>query len=155
MFKKTWQLTGVLVGLLLLASWGAQAADPIIFPLDIKFDTDKAVIKPGSHNDQEFKKLAQELKNYPYARVEIQGYTDSTGSTPTNQKLSEDRAEAVRQRFIRSEGISADRIQAVGFGELKPAASNENGAGRSENRRVIARIIRLDTNQVQQNGNHL
>src|ERR1035441_257652 len=141
MIKKTWHLAGIMVGLILIASWGAQAAAPIIFPLDIKFDTDKAVIKPGAHNDKEFKKLTQELKNYPYAKVEIQGYTDSTGSTPANQKLSEDRAEAVRQRFIRSEGIPGDRIQALGFGESKPEASNENGEGRSENRRVVARMM--------------
>ncbi len=155
MNKKTWHIAGVLGGLLLLASGGGQAASPILFPLDIKFDTDKAIIKPGAHNDNEFKKLTQELKNYPYAKVEIEGYTDSTGSSPTNQKLSEDRAEAVRQRFIRSEGIAADRISAIGYGETKPSASNENVAGRSENRRVIAHIIRLEANQIQPNANHL
>ena len=126
MNKRTWHIAGVLGSLLLLASWSSQAVSPVIFPLDIKFDTDKAIIKPGTHNDREFKKLTQELNNYPYAKVEIEGYTDSTGPTPMNQKLSEARAEAVRQRFIQSEGIPADRIKAVGFGETKPAASNAN-----------------------------
>jgi OmpA-OmpF porin, OOP family len=152
--NRTWPLMGVLGGLL-LASWSSQAAPAIIFPLDIKFDTDQAVIKTGIHNDKEFKKLTQELKNYPYSRVEIQGYTDSLGSDLANQKLSEARAEAVRQRFIQGEGIAADRIQAVGLGETKPAMSNKNNSGRSQNRRVIARIIRLEANRMSSNGNRL
>src|ERR1019366_713056 len=106
----------------------AQAPDPqakvVVFPLDIKFDTDKADIKPGQHNDAEFKKLANELNNFPYARVEIEGYADATGPTDFNQKLSEERAQAVRQRFIDHYGIASERIKAVGFGEMKPVSSN-------------------------------
>jgi OOP family OmpA-OmpF porin len=155
MNKKLGRMAGIVSGLLLMASWSVQAVSPVIFPLDIKFDTDKAVIKPGAHNDKEFKKLTQELQNYPASKVEIEGYTDSTGSGVVNQKLSIERAEAVRQRFIQSEGISGDRIVAVGFGETKPAVSNENAAGRSKNRRVVARIIRLEAEKVPSNGNHL
>jgi len=147
------------------ACWLAHAdtakavADPqakvIVFPLDIKFDTDKADIKPGQHNDAEFKKLTTELNNFPYARVEIEGYADATGPTEFNQKLSEERAQAVRQRFIDHNGIASDRIKAVGFGDTKPVASNATVNGRTQNRRVIARIIRLQPEQSQSNGNHL
>jgi len=163
---KMWHTVGILGGLIVAgACWLAQAdvakavADPqgkvVVFPLDIKFETDKADIKPGQHNDAEFKKLANELHNFPYARVEIEGYADSTGPTDFNQKLSEQRAQSVRQRFIDHNGIASDRIKAVGFGDTKPVATNETVNGRMQNRRVIARIIRLQPEQVQSNGNHL
>jgi outer membrane protein OmpA-like peptidoglycan-associated protein len=163
---KAWQKAGILGGLLMAgACWIAYAdavtaapgpqAKAVIFPLDIKFDTDKADIKPGQHNDAEFKKLTSELNNYPYARVEIEGYADATGPEAFNQKLSEQRAQAVRQRFIDHYGIASERIKAVGFGEMKPVATNATVQGRTQNRRVIARIIRLESEKIQSNGNHL
>jgi OOP family OmpA-OmpF porin len=163
---KMWQKAVILSGLLMTgACWIAYAdtvtAAPgpqtkvVVFPLDIKFETDKADIKPGQHNDGEFKKLTSELNNFPYARVEIEGYADSTGPTDFNQKLSEQRAQAVRQRFIDHYGIASDRIKAVGFGETKPVASNESVTGRTQNRRVIARIIRLQPQEIQSNANHI
>jgi len=163
---KMWQKAGILGGLLMtgacgIASAGTVAAVPgpqtkvVVFPLDIKFDTDKADIKPGGQNDAEFKKLTSELNNYPYARVEIEGYADATGTADFNQKLSEERAQAVRQRFIDHYGIVGERIKAVGFGETKPVASNATMNGRTQNRRVIARIIRLLPEQVPSNGNKL
>src|ERR1017187_5497172 len=90
-----WQKAGLLGGFLMIGSFGvahadavAQAPDPqakvVVFPLDIKFDTDKADIKPGEHNDAEFKKLTRELNDFPYAKVEIEGYADQTGPTDFN-----------------------------------------------------------------------
>ena len=163
---KAWQKTGILSVLLMAGACKIACADAVtaapgpqtkvvVFPLDIKFDTDKADIKPGEHNDAEFKKLTSELNNFPYANVEIEGYADSTGPEAFNQKLSEQRAQAVRQRFIDHYGIVSERIKAVGFGETKPAASNATAKGRTQNRRVIARIIRLQPEQTQSNGNHL
>jgi OOP family OmpA-OmpF porin len=87
--------------------------------------------------------------------VEIEGYADQTGPADFNQKLSEQRAQAVRQRFIDHYGISSGRITAIGFGETKPVATNETAKGRTQNRRVIARIIRLESDKVQTNGNHI
>ena len=161
-----WHKAGILGGLLMatgclcaFAESVTPAPNPqakvVVFPLDIKFDTDKADIKPGEHNDAEFKKLTAELNNFPYAKVEIEGYADATGPTDFNQKLSEQRAQAVRQHFIDHYGIGSDRIKAVGFGETKPVASNTTAKGRTQNRRVIARIIRLEADQIQSNGNHL
>src|ERR1035437_4420246 len=161
-----WHKAGILGGLLMTAGCTFAFADPVapaavpqakvvVFPLDIKFDTDKADIKPGEHNDAEFKKLTSELNNYPYAKLEIEGYADATGPEDFNKKLSEQRAQSVRQHFIDHYGIGSERIKAVGFGETKPAASNTTVKGRSQNRRVIARIIRLEADQTQSNGNHL
>ena len=162
----TWQKAGLLGGFLMIGGcWIAQAdgvptapasqAKVVVFPLDIKFETDKADIKLGGDNDAEFKKLTNELNNFPYARVEIEGYADQTGPTEFNQKLSEQRAQAVRQRFIDHYGIASGRIVAVGFGETKPVATNETAAGRTQNRRVIARIIRLESDKTQLNGDRL
>jgi outer membrane protein OmpA-like peptidoglycan-associated protein len=65
----------------------------------------------------------------------VQGFTDSTGSDELNMKLSQQRAEAVRNVMMEI-GVSADRIQAQGLGEGRPVASNKTASGRQQNRRV-------------------
>jgi outer membrane protein OmpA-like peptidoglycan-associated protein len=80
------------------------------------------------------------LKNYPNAKWSIEGHTDSTGSDKLNQKLSEDRANVVRNAMI-ERGLNADNITAVGFGESKPIASNKTKKGRAENRRTEIRHV--------------
>jgi outer membrane protein OmpA-like peptidoglycan-associated protein len=75
------------------------------------------------------------LTNYPNAKFSIEGHTDSDGSTASNQKLSEDRANAVRNAMI-ERGIKADNLTAVGFGESKPISSNKTKAGKAQNRRT-------------------
>ena len=166
MSMKTWQREGILGGFLITGSWSTAWADVaasapahqpkvVVFPLDIKFATDKAELTPGAHNDAEFKKLSNELNNYPYAKVEIEGYADATGPEDFNQKLSEARAQAVRLRFIAKYGVVSERIIALGFGETKPVASNATVKGRTQNRRVIARIVRLEADTIRTNGNHL
>ncbi len=154
---KTWYKASLLGGLLLAGGcWVAYAnSKVVVFPLDIKFDTNMATIKPGKHNDAEFKKLTSELNNYPYAKVQIQGYADSTGPEAFNQKLSEQRAQAVRQRFIDTYGIGSERIESMGFGDTKPMASNATSVGRTKNRQVVARIFRLEPTKTEPNGNHL
>lgn len=97
----------------------------------VYFDSGQAVIKnPGALNEA----LAI-LKANPALTGEAQGHTDSTAASETNQKLSEARAKAVRDYFIR-QGIAPDRIRAVGFGETRPIASNDTPEGRALNRRV-------------------
>ena len=66
---------------------------------------------------------------------ELKGYTDSIGSESYNQKLSQRRADAVRDAMIKK-GAPADRVVAKGYGESSPAASNATKEGRAENRRV-------------------
>lgn len=68
-------------------------------------------------------------------RVVVEGYTDSIGSDAYNMKLSERRAETVRD-FMVSKGISPTRITTRGFGKANPIASNKTAEGRAENRRV-------------------
>ena len=67
--------------------------------------------------------------------VSIEGFTDSRGSDDTNMKLSQDRANAVRD-YLTSQGVKAEKLRAIGRGEASPGASNETAEGRANNRRV-------------------
>jgi len=80
------------------------------------------------------------LRNYPNAKFSIEGHTDSTGSEKLNQKLSEDRANSVRNVLIEN-GINPANLTAVGFGEANPIATNKTKAGRAENRRTEIRHV--------------
>lgn len=83
--------------------------------------------------------VASTLKGQGSLRVEIAGHTDSIGSEAYNMLLSQQRAEAVRAHLV-EQGISDERMSAVGYGELEPVASNDTDAGRDANRRVEFRI---------------
>jgi len=112
----------------------AKICNPIL--LDIKFDTNKADIKPVFHN--ELKKVGDFLKEYPNAKGTIEGHTDSIGGKEMNAKLSQRRAESVRNYVIKNFGIDAGRIAAKGFGLTKPVADNKTKEGRTKNRRIEA-----------------
>ncbi|MGY0407175.1 MAG: OmpA family protein [Polaribacter sp.] len=79
------------------------------------------------------------LKKYPKTNIYIEGYTDSTGSNKFNEKLSENRADAVRNYLI-NKGISKENMNEVWFGDLHPAASNKSRKGRALNRRVVIKL---------------
>jgi len=105
----------------------------------VHFATAKWTILPRS-----FKLLAdvaQALKDYPTMKVSIEGHTDSRGGDAYNQRLSEQRANSVREHLIETDGIDSDRLQSIGFGETKPIASNRTARGREANRRVEFRIV--------------
>ncbi len=70
-------------------------------------------------------------------RFEIAGHTDDTGTKEANQKLSQDRAEAVKTFLVKFYGISPDRLVARGYGESRPVAANDSEEGRAQNRRVV------------------
>ena len=99
----------------------------------VLFDFDSATIKAG--NETMFRNAIKVLKLNPTLTVEIQGHTDSQGAAEYNQKLSERRASAVKQKLV-DNGISAARLTTKGFGESNPVASNATEAGRAHNRRV-------------------
>ncbi|HUI42149.1 MAG TPA: OmpA family protein [Terriglobia bacterium] len=80
-------------------------------------------------------KIAGVLLAYPGVRLDVDGFTDSTGRDETNQALSDKRAEAVRT-FLVAQGVSPDAIKAQGFGDANPIADNSTAAGRRQNRRV-------------------
>ena len=79
------------------------------------------------------------LNKYPYAKLSIEGHADSIGNSNLNQKVSELRANAVRNYLIQK-GIDASRLTAIGYGENKPIATNLTRKGRAQNRRVEIRI---------------
>ena len=98
------------------------------------FAFDSAVIK------KDFYPVLNETKvifdKYPAMKVQIDGHADATGSDAYNQKLSERRANAVKNYLVKSVGIEASRLSAVGYGESKPAYPNDTKDNRAKNRRV-------------------
>jgi OOP family OmpA-OmpF porin len=113
------------------------------FTLEIEFDTGKADVKPRF--DQEIKKIADFLTENPGSTASIEGHTDNVGSANSNLKLSQKRADAVRNYLIKKFGVAADRLSAKGFGLTKPRATNKTAQGRHENRRVEALLYCGDT----------
>ncbi len=99
----------------------------------ILFDTGKSSLKAAS--TPVLVDIITILQKYSNAKFAIEGYTDSVGRASSNQKLSESRANAVRD-FLIENGIDADRLTAEGHGEEKPIATNKTKAGRAQNRRV-------------------
>lgn len=100
---------------------------------DVLFDINKATLKPDAKI--RLAKVAGIVLAYPDLRLEIDGFTDSTGTQQYNETLSEERAASVRD-FLISQGVSANNVTARGFGEENPIASNETASGRKMNRRV-------------------
>ena len=85
------------------------------------------------------KDVAQILKDNPSYKVAIDGHTDNTGSDELNQKLSEKRANAVKE-YMKGNGVDESRMTATGYGETKPVADNKTAAGRAKNRRVEMKL---------------
>jgi len=100
---------------------------------DVLFDTNRATLKSGSARNLD--KLVNFLNQYPQRNVLIEGFTDSTGSEALNQKLSEQRSEAVRAALTNM-GVNPGRIFTRGYGEAYPVAGNTTASGRQLNRRV-------------------
>jgi OOP family OmpA-OmpF porin len=100
----------------------------------IEFEFGKAVIKKGSSHTLDM--AAAILTNHPEIEVEIQGHTDNIGSADANLKLSQARAEAVRDYLIDVHMIEPVRLIPIGYGENQPVATNDTEAGRAKNRRV-------------------
>jgi outer membrane protein OmpA-like peptidoglycan-associated protein len=116
-----------------IAKTRTEARGFIVTLPGIFFDTGKTTLKPGAKNT--LQKIAAQLKDGESIRMVIEGHTDSVGSTETNRKLSEARAQAVRDYLVGT-GISADRVSVTGRGEEQPVATNKTAAGRQQNRRV-------------------
>ena len=117
----------------------------VTITLNVQFDSDKAVVKEKYHAD--VKRVADFMKEFPNTVAEIGGHTDSTASNAYNQKLSEKRANSVRQYIIDKFGIDGSRLTAKGYGEDRPIASNNTEEGKQKNRRVEAVIEAIKTVQ--------
>lgn len=105
----------------------------IVSMSDVLFDSGKFSLKPGAR--EKLAKVAGILIAYPGLAIEVGGYTDNVGADNMNQKLSEDRAGAVRAYLV-EQGVAAPSVTMKGFGNTSPVASNDTASGRQQNRRV-------------------
>ncbi|MBX3155116.1 MAG: OmpA family protein [Deltaproteobacteria bacterium] len=105
----------------------------------VEFDTNSDVILPAGKPILD--EVAKVMKDHPeILKVEVQGHTDTDGTHDYNVKLSDRRAASVR-RYLESKGIASDRMVSKGYGPDKPIASNDNDAGKADNRRVEVIIL--------------
>jgi outer membrane protein OmpA-like peptidoglycan-associated protein len=100
---------------------------------DVLFDTASATLKPGAR--EKLARVAGILAAHPDLMIEVEGHTDSVGGDDYNQRLSERRAESVRAYLVQQK-IPPTALDAEGFGESRPVATNDTSAGRQQNRRV-------------------
>jgi outer membrane protein OmpA-like peptidoglycan-associated protein len=105
----------------------------IVSMSDVLFDSGKYSLKSGAR--EKLAKVAGILLSYPGLNIEVGGYTDNVGGDAMNQTLSENRADSVRDYLVQ-QGVAANSVSAKGFGNTLPVASNNNSAGRQQNRRV-------------------
>jgi outer membrane protein OmpA-like peptidoglycan-associated protein len=105
----------------------------IVSMSDVLFDTGHYTLKPGAR--EKLAKVAGILLAYPGLNIEVDGYTDNVGGDAMNQTLSENRAGAVLNYLV-EEGVTSNSVSAKGYGNSLPVATNDNAAGRQENRRV-------------------
>lgn len=100
---------------------------------DVLFAFNKYELKPEAR--EKLAKISGILLAYPDLKVQVEGYTDNIGSDDYNQKLSEERADSVRDYLVK-QNVPGDNITAEGFGKTNPIADNSTNSGRAENRRV-------------------
>jgi outer membrane protein OmpA-like peptidoglycan-associated protein len=105
----------------------------IVSMSDVLFDTGKYSLKPGAR--EKLAKVAGILLAYPGLNIAVGGYTDNVGADAMNQTLSENRAGSVRDYLV-AQGVATASVSATGFGNTLPVATNDNAAGRQQNRRV-------------------
>lgn len=109
------------------------------------FDTAKATIQNQSFDLLD--EVATVIIDHPaIGRIRVEGHTDSDGSDSYNERLSQRRAEAVRDHLI-GKGVEPGRLEAVGFGESRPIESNDTSEGKSKNRRVGFVILDAEANR--------
>ena len=84
--------------------------------------------------------VASFMKKYPNTSTIIEGHTDSIGAASYNMKLSQQRADAVKQELVSKYGVNPNRLRTQGFGETRPVDTNATKKGRHNNRRVVATV---------------
>ena len=100
----------------------------------LSFQSGQSVIQPEYFSL--LTKVQNAIKIFPQKHILIEGHTDSRGNPQTNKRLSEDRAQAVREYLIANMGKDREEITSIGYGSAKPVASNETSDGRALNRRI-------------------
>lgn len=104
---------------------------------DILFPTGKATLKPAAKEN--LREMAEIMKKYPENVLTVKGFTDDTGTSRINEKLSAARAEAVKKELVK-DGLTDQAISTQGLGPAFPIGNNESPTGRSQNRRVEIEI---------------
>src|ERR1044071_3300709 len=104
---------------------------------DILFDFNSYALRQESKST--LQNLADNFRKYPEEQISVEGHTDAIGSHESNLRLSEQRADTVRNYLV-DQGVTGTRITSVGFGETRPKATNDTPEGRQLNRRVEIRI---------------
>jgi len=105
----------------------------------VKFPTDSSKLSPEAQ--QRLMDFIEKLKTDNHnVYLEIQGHTDSTGSEAVNQRLGQDRAEAVRL-FMNQQGVALNRMSTISYGSKDPVADNKKREGRAQNRRVVLIVM--------------
>src|ERR1017187_8951153 len=100
---------------------------------DVLFDTGKYSLRPLAR--EKLSKVAGIVSGHPGLKLDVEGHTDSVGGDDYNQRLSEQRGDAVRD-YLTQQGMPVSSVTAKGFGKTQPVASNDTAAGRQQNRRV-------------------
>lgn len=115
-----------------------MTVDSVSIDLEVLFDNNKSDVKAAFI--PAIQKVADFMYTYPKSTAVIEGHTDANGEADYNQKLSQRRADAVRDVLVKQMDVDAARVKAKGFGEAQPRANNDTPAGRQQNRRVVAVI---------------
>jgi OOP family OmpA-OmpF porin len=115
--------------------------DKIEIKQQVHFATARFRVLPDSF--KLLNQVVQVLNDFPKMRVSIEGHTDNVGKEASNLRLSQKRAEAVRDYLV-SKGIAAERLEAIGYGPTKPLMSNKTARGKAKNRRTEFRIVSLE-----------
>jgi OOP family OmpA-OmpF porin len=116
----------------------APATEKVSFAADAFFDFDKATLKP--EGKAKLDDLSDKVKGITLEVIIAVGHTDSVGADGYNQKLSEKRAQAVKD-YLTSKGTDASRVYVEGKGEKQPVADNKSADGRAKNRRVEIEVV--------------
>lgn len=104
-----------------------------------RFDIDKAIL--SEETKAKLTQLADQLKtDNKNVYLEIQGYTDATGTDDINYRLGQARADSVR-RFLNQQGVALNRISSISYGSEQPVAPNSTREGRAANRRVVVVVL--------------
>jgi outer membrane protein OmpA-like peptidoglycan-associated protein len=124
-----------------IASYQPPPPPPAVMTLDSMslFDSGKSQLKDGSN--RVMVAALEMIKAHPDKRILVAGYTDNVGAPDSNLKLSKARAEAVRDWLIDASGMPATQFAIQGYGDTRPLADNETGAGRAKNRRVEITLV--------------
>lgn len=114
----------------------------------LEFDNNSSVIKTEMEVDLD--KVVNFMVDHPYIKLKISGHTDGSGDPEANLKLSQARADAIRQYVIKKGLIAPDRIEAIGYGSTKPIVVENSDADKKINRRVEFELIRPSPEEMEQ-----